>query len=263
VSAAPATWECRVCGRRVPRRVDECFCGARREQMAALEQRDEERSGRRFPIGVVLPLLLVGLLGGYALRQATREDAAPSGTPAPKPPTSELAPVRRIGTPPPSFGSAASDTLTAPLREPQAATESTGSDKASSPETTPAARATPVALPSPESDEREEAKTAALAAYSAQLQRLSESAARMAQRLRVYQSECVGQRIGAGITNCGELEASIRRSLTDVETGLEAAEDQARRSWVAPGHVRDARGRTYFGTREWEEALRGARQLRP
>jgi hypothetical protein len=264
MSAPPSVWECRVCGRRVPRRVEECFCGARREQVLTLQQREAERSGRRIPFGVVLPLLLVGLVAAFGLLIATREDQAPSNA-SPTPAASEPARILRGATPAAPPAEVASDAGPSPARPAPAVLDWPSRDSApatAEPTLAPPVQAAPAAPP-PDADQREQAKAAGLEAYESELRRLIALSARMMERVRVYRAECVGQRITARITNCGDLEASIRRTLTDLENGLEAAEDQARRSWVEPGQLRDARSRTFFGSSEWEDLQRAARQLRP
>jgi hypothetical protein len=264
MSTTQSVWECRVCGRRVPRRVEECFCGARREQMLTLQQREAERSGRSIPFAVVLPLLLIGLVGAYALHVATRDDLDPSGASPPSPAASEPARVLRGATPAATPAGVANDVGPSPARPAPAALNWPSRDAApATPEPTlaPLVQAAPAASP-PDADQREQAKAAALEAYESELLRLAAPAARMMERVRVYRAECVGQHLNK-ITNCGDLEVSIRRTLTDLENGLEAAEDQARRSWLEPGRLREARSRTFFGSPEWEDLLRAARQLRP
>ena len=59
----------------------------------------------------------------------------------------------------------------------------------------------------------------------------------------------------------GVTRSELRKALGEVEQGLDAAEEQARRSWVEPGKLREARSRTVFGKRDWDDIQRAARQV--
>ncbi len=257
-----SVWQCRICGRRIPLRVDECFCGAKREQAVAQEKREADRSPTKIPLDVALLVVLVVLVGVVGIHYALRSEApAPAGgrnllsgmlaTPEPLPSLvapPAVAPVQAPATTAPP----------APVTAPEVTTP-----PATLPVTLPATLAPrPTASPSPDVDEREQSKALALAAYAAELARLAAKSTQTAEHVRVYKANCSGQNVGVQISNCDEVEASIRKTLSEMESGLDAAEDQARRAWVTPGGVRDARARSYFGTRAWEELQSAARQMR-
>lgn len=255
-------WQCRICGRRIPLRVGECFCGAKREQVVAQEKREADRSPTKIPLDVALLVALVVLVGVAGVHYAVRsETPAPAGgrnllsgmlaTPEPMPPV----------TPPP-IGQAAAPVSAPPTPTPVPMAEADPPPPPSLPPTLPPrAPVSPSASPSPQVDELEQKKTAALAAYSAELERLGGTSSRMAEHTRAYQTGCVGQNVAVQYTNCGEMEAAIRKALGELEQGLDAAEELARRSWVEPGKLREARARTVFGKRDWEELQRAARQV--
>ncbi len=242
-----ATWACPICGRRVPKREAECFCGAKQSQAQQREVREAERTSTRIPFDVAFLLVLLVLVGVYALHRMTRpaEDAAaerPSeSVSATSPPTLQAPePVlaqSATATPPPS--------APPPPALPPAATLEPVT--VATPQPAPQATPTPV-------DEREQARTAALAAFEAELLRLSALAQRLDAHFGVYMSECGPDRkIANVVSNCAEIEATVKREASDIQRGLDAAEDQARRGWLNPGRVRDARSRSFFGSRRWDE----------
>lgn len=253
-------WECRICGRRIPLRVAECFCGAKREQVVAQEKREAARSPTKIPLDVALLVVLIVLVGVAGVHYALSSDA-----PAPEAGRNLLSGM--LATPEPLPSLVTPPVAAAPVQAP--ATTAPPAPLAPLPEAitppppplAPLPAASPSASPTPEVDEREQKKVAALAAYSAELQRLAALSARTAEHIRAYKSGCVGQNVGTQFSNCDEIEASIRKSLAEMENGLDAADDQARRSWLEPGKLRDARARTFFGTSAWEDLRRAARQV--
>jgi len=257
-------WQCRICGRRIPLRVDECFCGAKREQVVAQEKREAARSPTKIPLDVALLAVLVVLVGVFGVHYALRSEAPPPA------PGGHLLSVM-LATPHP-MPTLSAPPAAAPSQAPATAPSAIPSpvESETPPPPTLAARPTPVLTPSPspspspspEVDEREVSRAAALAAYSAELTRLAAKSALTTEHVRVYKTKCSGQNVGVQISNCDEVEATIRKSLAEMEGGLDAAEDQARRAWVTPGMVRDARAKSYFGTRAWDDLVSAVRQLR-
>lgn len=261
MSPPSATWKCPVCGRRVPRRVAQCFCGARQEQAEQQTQREAALSGAGVPRDVAALLALMVLVGVYGIYRLTRDEpdtfsasarqalAITFATPdAPPEPTLPSGGPRR---PRPAAGAPTEPTPTAPPLSASAPPPTA----ASAPAAAPSAAAT--------EDPMAERRAAGLQAFEEELQRLSQQANRLRTHWSLYGSQCRGgPRAGASASNCDEMETVIRKLAADIEQGLDAAEDAARRAWLAPGSVRESRARTLFGTREWEEVLRAARDPR-
>ena len=260
MSKAPAaTWACPVCGRRVPRREAECFCGAKQLQVEQHLQREAQRTSKRIPFDVAFFVVLLVLVAVYSVHRLTRDE--PEGLSAGA--SNALAAV--VATPEPLLPSASqpsampsSEEVRAPQPPPLPTPPAQGVEAARSAAPSP----TPAPTPTP-FDEREAARAAGLAAYEGELQRLAAAAARLQQHLGVYRRECNdSQKIGRGISNCGEIESTIKGEVSQLQQALDAAEDQARRAWLEPGKVRTARAGSFFGTREWDELEGAARAFK-
>lgn len=266
MSRAAATWTCPVCDRRVPRREPECFCGARRERAEEQRLKQAARTTRRIPRDVAALLLGLALVGVYGIHRLTREpeeDAfaqaaqrtlggpfvAPEGSPAqakePQRPATEAASV---------------PARAADLRPPPALA-SPGEPPSPAPALIDRPAPSPAASPA---DEQEQKRLAGISDYEGALLKLQPLAAKLAEHVRVFRTECLGevQKLRYVVINCQEIESSIRRSAIDIELGLDSAEDVARRAWVEPGAVRDIRARSFFGTRDWDQLLRSAQDPR-
>jgi len=261
------TWTCPICDRRVPRRESECFCGAKRERAQQQLAREAERSPRRVPLDVaalLLALVLVGVYGVHRLTRPAEDDAFAQATQralggafaTPEPGLSQ-APVAKAR---PAAQTAAPSASVAEVREPM---RFPPSSEAPSPAPGLLERA-PAPSPTPSPDEREQKRLTGISNYETELGRLTPLAARLAEHVRVFKTECIGggQRFRYALLNCEEIESSIKRSATDIEQGLDTAEDVARRYWVEPGAVRDVRSRSFFGSRDWDDLLRSARDPR-
>lgn len=263
--AAPATWVCPVCGRRVPRREAECFCGAKQQAAEQHHRKEEQKKSTRIPPDVAFLVLLVVLIGVYALHRVTRQVSDDSSAGA----RNILGPALATPEPPPPLS-----IPVLPSRAPQqAAAEQPAFQRAPPPPVPPPAAApsveapraaTPTPAPTPTPfDERAQVRTAGLAAYEAALQRLAAAAARLDQHVRAYKTECGDtQKFAYAVSNCAEIESTVQREASQIQQALDAAEDQARRAWLELGQVRDARGRTVFGSRQWDETLSAARNLK-
>ena len=266
---APATWVCPICGRRVPKREAECFCGAKQQVAQQHQVQQAKKQSTRIPTDVALLILAVVLVGVYGLRRATK-DATESEAPG----RNLLAGVAPTTEPP--APAAAPPLPAAPSQAAQESAEPPAIQRAPPPPlpplqapaetaraaTPPPATAAPAPTPAPP-DERAQVRAAGLAAYEAALRRLTDVAARVEENVRVFTQECGdSQKVGSAIGNCPEIEAAIRRDLQQVLRGLDAAEDEARRAWLEPGQVREARGRSVFGSRQWDDIVSAAQRLR-
>jgi hypothetical protein len=250
----------------VPRRETECFCGAKQLQSEQHYQRQEQRKSTKIPLDVAGIVLLIVLVGVWAVHHVTQSEADNSM------PGAANVLGAALATPEPG---PAQPVPVAPTRAPQqqAAAEPSAFQKAPEPPMPPATQpaaaeaprlATPAPAPTPTPfDERAQVRAAGLAAYEAALQRLVADAASLDQHVRTYKTECSdAQKFAYAIGNCPEIESTVKREASQIQQGLDGAEDQARRAWLEPGQVRDARGRSFFGTREWDELLSSARNLK-
>lgn len=72
----PQAWTCAVCGRSVPARVDECYCG--RKRPAARPDRPLEKRPSRAPaVAIAIALVLAGAAGWYFLNRTSPPPAPP------------------------------------------------------------------------------------------------------------------------------------------------------------------------------------------
>ena len=265
MSKAPAgTWLCSVCGRRVPRREAECFCGAKQTQVEQHVQREAQRTSKRIPLDVAFFVVLLVLVGVYGLHRITQDESdvsAAAGSPLaaivamPEPPPPPSVPSLPPRAPQPSEQAAPAPASLPPLSPPVASAEAVEA-RAAPPAPPPSPTPTPF-------DEQAEVRRAGLAAYEAALQRLAAAAGRLQEHMGAYRRECSdSQKVGTAISNCSEIEATIKREVSQIQQALDAAEDQARRAWLEPGKVRTARGSSFFGTREWDELESAARTFK-
>jgi hypothetical protein len=237
----------------VPKREAECFCGAKQSQAQQREVREAERTGARIPRDVAFLVVLLVLVGVYSLHRMTRpmEDTAaerPSESVSATPPTT-LPSAVPVAAPVPSATATPPPSAPPPPALPPPTT--LAALAVATPQPAPAATPTPV-------DEREQVRSAALRVLEAELARLSGLAQQLDEHLRVYKQECGAERkVANAIPNCLEIEATVKREASEIQRGLDTAEDQARQGWLNPGHVRDARSRSFFGSRRWDE-LQGA-----
>lgn len=263
--AAAATWVCPICGRRVPRRETECFCGAKQQQAEQHQRKEEQKKSARIPLDVAMLVVLAVLIGVYALHRVTQQVSDDSSAGArnilgPALATPEPGPRRSLPVAP---SRAPQQAATPPVEQPafQRAPPPPLPPPGAAPPVEAPRAATPTPAPTP-FDERAQVRAAGLAAFEAELQRLAASAARLQEHVRAYRAECgEAQRFG-GVSNCAEIESTVQRESSRIQQALDAAEDQARRAWLEPGQVRDARGRTVFGSRQWDETLSAARNLK-
>jgi hypothetical protein len=265
---APATWACPICGRRVPKREPECFCGAKQQAAEQHHQQEARKKSTRVPLDVALLVLAVVAVGVYGLRRLTQdlaEPQAPGGkllaavAPTPEPPPAAVAP------PLPALPSQAPPTTLEPpalLRAPPPP----ALEAVQTPAPEPPRLVTPPPAPAPTAtpfDERAQVRAAGLAAYEAALGRLASIAGGVAENLMILARECAGDapRVSA-LSNCADIEAAIQRQLVQIQKGLEAADDDARRAWLDPGQLRDARARSVFGSRQWDDLVSAAQRLK-
>lgn len=261
---AAATWACPVCGRRVPKRETQCFCGAAQHAAEQHHKQEAEKRSTRIPTDVALLVLALVAVGVYAVHRATQDELEPAPgqrllaglASTPEPPPTAAPPVPPL----PSQPAAAQPTPTPAFEHVPPPPPQTVAPEppriASLP--TPASVATPAPV-----DERERVRAAGLAAYEAALRSLATVAGRVEANLRVYLQECGDtQKFAYSVSNCAQIEAAIRRELLQVVQGLEAAEDEARRAWLEPGQVRDARARSALGSARWDEVVSAVQKLK-
>jgi len=253
-----------VCGRRVPRRVAECFCGAKQTQVEQHQRREADEKSHRVPLDVALILAVLVAGGVYMAHRFVTEPEAEEGrslfrsvlqTPE-APPTAPPVEALVIPTPLPIATPAIPET-----RPPSPPPLTFAPEPIAT--VSPVPLPSPTPAPSPTPDEREALRAKGIQAYSAELSRLAALAAKLRERIGAYREGCFGARTGGGYSNCPDIEADITTTARVIERGLDEAEDQGRRSWVEPGALRRAKDDSYFGTPDWEELQRTARNPRP
>lgn len=217
-----SAWDCPICLRRVPAKVAECYCGYRRSEPAA--PRAASTASRPLAMAAAV-LCVLGGAAAYVLQAPPPPDSTPSTT------------LARAATPiPPPAG-------------PAGAVPSTMSEawKALKIETTPTpvvveASATPTPAAAPTPDESVEAqRQQGVAAFEAALASLAARVADFREKLRRYDAQC--EATNTVITGCDNARAELQSVARDIANDVEAADDQARRSWVDPGQRRALRER--------------------
>jgi len=232
--AAGAYWRCPICLRRVPGKVTECYCGRKRQPGDGPDDAGDGRSGAGALWLGLLALLVVGA-GAY---MAVRPAPLPPSPASSRPPPVDLAPpIERsvpTGLPTP---------LEAPpeLPGPFPQTGEVSADPLSA--TRPTPRPTPTATPSDSVDARREQGRLA---FDVAVQNLRGRLDVLRRRLGQLDTSCPAA--ARNVVGCDDLRREIASDAQQIQAAVEQAEEQARRSWVDPGVIRDLRER--HGLRE-------------
>jgi hypothetical protein len=236
--ASPQSWDCPICLRHVPAKVAECYCGYHRSEPVVAAA---PTPARTVVAAVGAVVFLIGGAAAWVLQ-------APPPPPAPSP----LAQARTATTPPPTRP---------PVQRPSAMPDAW---KALAIETTPspagaASSAAPTPSPSPTAtpDESVDAQRAqGLAAFEAAIAGLTARVADFREKLRRYDAQCEAS--NTAITGCDTARAELRSVAQAIASDVEAADEQARRSWVDPGQRRSLRERGGVDENAIREVLKAA-----
>jgi hypothetical protein len=216
--------------------VPECHCGTSRAAVEAQARRDRERDAPARASLLLLGAVAVVVVTGYLA--LFRYGAAPAPAP-PAPEGSAVGPE----TAPAAVSWPVSDT--ADRRDAGAAAappaEPTDGWDAPTPVPEPVPTGTPGPAPTAQA-ERSEVDTrrdAGQERLEQRLARLQAELTRLSANTREYESACLGMR--GDPRSCQRLFDEIASGGEGLERGLQEAEEDARRSWVLPGVVRDLR----------------------
>ncbi len=224
--AVPEPWDCPICLRRVPAKVAECYCGEKRAAGAGSKAGSGEGVSA---LGIGMAVLL--LAGGAAAYLRQRASVPP---PLPEAATTTPRPA-------PSGGSAAAPSVsTVPAAWKALAIEATPSPSAPAPVVTQPGAVPGSPTPTP-SDSIDAQREKGLAAFEATLTSLDARAAEFREKLRRYDDQCASA--STHVVGCDSFRSEIASLAREIASGVENAEEQARRSWVDPGRQRESRER--------------------
>ncbi|MGE0451903.1 MAG: hypothetical protein AB7O37_08120 [Vicinamibacteria bacterium] len=270
--SSPATaWTCPVCGRRVPRGVEECFCGIKRaqaERAAAPRQAPSElRAARRGFGHDALLILGAAVVLGLAAGIWSRRDA-------PQPPPTPAVPAAAPAAAPPAAPRALEPAPAAEPYEPPAvepdpfpAEETVAEEPASGAEPGGPAAAVPqpapTSEPSPALSGVDEARKRGLQQLERDLGALSGAVQQLDQRVAFYESQCVGPHYGSTVVvNCDDIERGITKLADQVSAAVETVLDRARQSWLEQRTIQDAREQAGVDAATVDGLLARARRVR-
>lgn len=245
----PPRWTCPLCQRSVPGDVPTCYCGTVKAAVEAQVQREQRRQEPSLP-WLALATGLVVFLAVVFLALAPGEAPQVATAPGPEAGTRPAPPSRPAADPPPvrdvSVGSGRRQAQAQPTPEP-------------SPQPTPEAPETPAPSESPRRGEVEVAREEGERRLERTLAGLEGEVRRLSSNARTFRNVCVG--IQGDPRSCQELLEDLSVAREKVERGLDEAEDDARRSWVSPGVVRDLRQRHGLEEAAWDDLEETVRRL--
>ncbi len=250
-------WTCPLCGRSVPAEVDSCYCGMSRAAVEAEARREQEarRRERSVPWLTVVCVLAAAGVVSYGTLARTPPPLRP---PAPTPPSTvgsapatPVAAERRPAYEPPPIGLAPATPL------PFFAAAGRGARPAPAPKAT--AGPSPDPAPTPDRDEVDLAREEGEKRLEQNYARLSREMSRLTENAREFESVCLGLR--GEPRSCRRLFDEISSSAQALGQGLDDAEEDARRSWVAPGVVRDLRRKHGLEEPSWSDLASTVRRL--
>ncbi len=227
-----ASWQCPNCLRTVPGRVTTCYCGVERGQIddQARPQADGARGN-----GWLVSTLAAALGGGLLVTSLERPEpspAAPVSTPSAAS-ASTQPPQRPIPVTFPSFVAAATPEPAPVSRAP----------RAPAPRIEP--RPDPVLL-NAEAEQAAKEVDSVSAMREEGVRRLDSALAALGpkvqgleSKIRTYGEGCTTTRSALARGGCPTLKGDILRLLAEIQQTVSEIEQEARRSWVAPGTLRD------------------------
>jgi len=248
---APHRWICPLCGRSVPPDVPTCYCGTSRAAVEAQARRDRQRKASALqPLALLAGL---GVIAGVLYLALARNDAPrPPKPSAPEPSSVDSTPeAQPIATRPPSTSE--QPAIGVAMVPPTSLAQAREREWLPTPIPVPVPTVTPSPTPSPkpertevdiERDAGERRLEQTLAKLAAEMTRLSTNA-------REFESVCLSSR--GDPSSCERLFSDISSSEEALGRGLDKAEEDARRSWVSPGVVRDLRRRYGLEESTWRD----------
>jgi hypothetical protein len=233
-----AVWTCPVCQRKVPDRVEECYCGVRRDQALqhAHSQEVKARAGRANPWPIAAVVIAVAVSAAVVLRNPPppRETPAPAATP-----------VAVIATSPPAPTSAPR-AATLPPAPPPPLRAAVGEERVAEPSPPPPSPSPSAEVASPVDG----ARTRGTAAFESAAAALARQTDELSSRVRSYSAQC-GQSMPQfdRTIGCDTERHTLETELARIARALDEADDAARQAWVEPGSRRQIRDRRQIDDR--------------
>lgn len=225
---APQAWDCPICLRHVPAKVDECYCGYRHSEPSPPSPAAPASRASRALAVAGAALFVTGGAVAYLLEAPTPPAAAAPATVPPR--------LARPLPAPSGPGPAVVTTL-------PEAWKALGIDGTPLPAPAAEASASPTPSPSPTPDESLDAQRAlGVAAFEAALSTLTAQAEDFRQKRSRYHDQCT--REDQQVTGCEPARASLQDIARRIAADVEAADEEARRSWVGAGQRRSLRERS-------------------
>lgn len=223
-----AYWRCPICLRRVPDKVVECYCGRRRQPGDGPDAGDAkpERAAAARVAVALLALLALGVVLARGFRRPAAPASTPATTVAPEAGDSALA----TGVPAGGF-------------EPRDAPAHGGSAPAPASraaEPPPSTVSSPGPTPTPE-DSLDARREQGRLAFENAMRNLQGRAEVLQRRLDNLARSCPPE--ATQVVGCDALREEIARDAREIRAAADEAEEAARRGWVDPGAIRDARER--------------------
>jgi hypothetical protein len=223
----------------VPPNVAECHCGLTRLVAQAQAARATQKAARSFSIPDFLGQLVILAAVFYLGLTWQRPEGTPRPvgrplipSPDPVPPSGSRPPIPPPATPAPAAS-------VPPEAQPSIEEASEPPSPASSDSPTPSPSPTPG--PKTERSEVDVKREQAQKPFEQALARLGAEASRLTVNARRFESICLGGR--GEPASCEQGLGEISATLDSLSRGVQEAEEEARRDWVAPGVIRDRRSR--------------------
>ena len=237
--------------------VSTCYCGTSRAAVEAQARREEQRNARAFPSFKLLSGALVMVVVFYLA--FTRNDTPRAPAPSAPPSRSvESAPETQAVSPSPSYTSERKDIGVAMARLPLATT----GERAGIPTPIPVVASripSPTPSATPERSEVDIERDAGEKRLEQTLARLEVERISLSANAKEFEAVCLSTR--GDPRSCERLFNDISSSGDAIGRGLEGAEEDARRSWVSPGLVRDLRLRHRLDESTWRDVAESVHRL--
>jgi hypothetical protein len=237
--ASGAYWRCPICLRRVPDKVAECYCGRQRQ---ASDGPDEGDAPQGSGGAAVLLAVIVIAAGGLAYWSFARPKPAPAVSPTPAP----------VENQPDAGASGPARPQMGPVGTPVPASNAFRSAPATT--APPAAPAAPAAKEESSTDSVDARRTAGRAAFEAAAANLQGRLDVLRRRVENFMHQCAGS---TQVRGCDTAREELERDAADVRAIADKVQEDARKSWVEPGAVREIQER--FQIRDGDVAEVAAR----